>query len=99
MYSTLTLALAGLATIKSATAWPRTTPQPAPYLNQLAQKHGKLWFGTAADIPLLTDGAGTTETTDQAYLTIFNDTRVFGEVTPANAMKVEEQVPQPLKYC
>jgi endo-1,4-beta-xylanase len=49
-------------------------------LNTLAQRGGKLWFGTAADIP------GTAETTDTAYLKVLQSN--FGEITPANAMKV-----------
>lgn len=49
-------------------------------LNALAQRAGKLWFGTAADIP------GTAETTDTAYLKVLQQN--FGEMTPANAMKV-----------
>lgn len=52
-----------------------------PRLNNLAVKAGKLWFGTAADIP------GTAETTDAAYLKLLKEN--FGEVTPANAMKVQ----------
>ncbi|OOQ82961.1 Endo-1,4-beta-xylanase A [Penicillium brasilianum] len=48
-------------------------------LNKLAQRRGKHWFGTAADIP------GTAETTDSAYLKILKNN--FGEITPANAMK------------
>ncbi len=51
-----------------------------PNLNALAQRAGKLWFGTAADIP------GTDETTDAAYLKLLKEN--FGEVTPANALKV-----------
>lgn len=49
-------------------------------LNKLAQRRGLHWFGTAADIP------GTAETTDAAYLKVLR--KNFGEVTPANAMKV-----------
>nr|ACP27611.1 endo-1,4-beta-xylanase [Penicillium canescens] len=48
-------------------------------LNKLAQRRGKHWFGTAADIP------GTAETTDAAYLKVLKQN--FGEITPANAMK------------
>jgi hypothetical protein len=55
-------------------------PSP-PYLNDLAQADGKLWFGTAADIPGV-------EQQDVGYMTILNDTRIFGQVTPANYMKV-----------
>ncbi|KAJ5681457.1 Endo-1-4-beta-xylanase D [Penicillium maclennaniae] len=54
-------------------------PQDDIDLNSLAQHHGKLWFGTAADIP------GTGETTDPAYLNVLQ--KNFGEITPANAMK------------
>jgi endo-1,4-beta-xylanase len=49
-------------------------------LNELAQRRGKHWFGSAADIP------GTAETTDAAYLKVLKSN--FGEITPANAMKV-----------
>lgn len=49
-------------------------------LNTLAHHQDKLWFGTAADIP------GTSETTDSAYLNVLR--KNFGEMTPANAMKV-----------
>ena len=52
-----------------------------PYLNQIAQANGKLWFGTAADIP-------GPEQNNVEYMTILNDTKIFGEVTPANYMKV-----------
>lgn len=52
----------------------------APYLNNLAQAAGKLWFGTAADVP-------GPEQQDQEYMTILNDTRIFGQITPANYMK------------
>lgn len=50
-------------------------------LNELAQARGKLWFGTAADVP----GA---EQQDVGYMTILNDTNIFGQLTPANYMKV-----------
>ena len=53
-----------------------------PYLNEIAQSKGKRWFGTAADIP------GTGEYTNKEYMTILNDTRIFGQITPANDMKV-----------
>ena len=49
-------------------------------LDALARRNGKHWFGSAADIP------GTAETTDAAYLKVLKDN--FGEITPANAMKV-----------
>lgn len=56
-----------------------------PYLNSLAQKEGKLWFGTASDIP-------GPEQSDVEYMTILNDTNIFGEITPANYMKVIHSV-------
>lgn len=59
----------------------------SPYLNDLAQSQGKLWFGTAADIP------GTGEDTNQEYQTILNDTDIFGQLTPANSMKVSSPFP------
>lgn len=56
-------------------------PTSPPYLHELAVKAGKLYFGTATDQP------GTGEDTDITYQTILNDTRIFGQVTPANGMK------------
>lgn len=50
-------------------------------LNDAAKAKGKLWFGTAADIP----GA---ERKDKYYMAEFNNTHDFGEATPANIMKV-----------
>lgn len=50
-------------------------------LNDAAKKAGKLWFGTAADIP------GTQEPEDFYYMQEFNNTHDFGEATPANTMK------------
>lgn len=52
----------------------------APFLNNIAQNAGKLWFGTAADVP-------GPEQQNLEYMTILNDTRIFGEITPANYMK------------
>jgi hypothetical protein len=49
-------------------------------LNTLAQENGKIWFGTAADIP-------GPEQEDLDYMTILNDTGIFGQLTPANYMK------------
>ncbi|CAK4034090.1 glycoside hydrolase family 10 [Lecanosticta acicola] len=57
-------------------------------LNAAAKKSGKLWFGTAADIP------GTNEINDPYYMKEFNNSRVFGEATPANAMKFDATEPQ-----
>ena len=49
-------------------------------LNDAAKQAGKLWFGTAADIP-------GDETSDKYYMKEFNNTHDFGEATPANIMK------------
>jgi len=57
---------------------PATGP---PYLNDLIRAKGKLWFGTATDIP-------GPEQQDQEYMTILNNTHLFGQLTPANSMKV-----------
>lgn len=51
-------------------------------LNDAAKAAGKLWFGTAADIP------GTGEAEDPYYMAEFNNTHDFGGATPANIMKV-----------
>jgi len=59
----------------------------APYLNNLAQAAGKLWLGTAADVPGV-------EQQDKEYMTILNDTRIFGQITPANDMKWQFTEPQ-----
>lgn len=63
-----------------AQAVPKNQERNNYNLNTLAQARGKQWFGTAADIP------GTGETTDAAYLKILKSQ--FGEITPANALKV-----------
>lgn len=57
-------------------------------LNDAAKAAGKLFFGTAADIP------GTGETTDKYYLKEFNNKHDFGEATPANIMKFVYTEPQ-----
>lgn len=67
-----------LASITQAA--PHFGDQKAIDLNILAQHRDKLWVGTAVDIP------GTSETTDSAYLDVLR--KNFGEMTPANAMKV-----------
>ena len=54
-------------------------------LNKAAKKAGKMFFGTAADIP------GTAEDEDVYYLRAFNNAKDFGEATPANAMKVRHK--------
>ncbi|OJJ50009.1 hypothetical protein ASPZODRAFT_57984 [Penicilliopsis zonata CBS 506.65] len=52
----------------------------APYLNSEAQAKGKLWFGTAVDTT-------SAEVDNSDYMTIFNDTNIFGQTTPGNTMK------------
>lgn len=71
-----------VASACSCLVTPTSTPSAGPYLNDLAKEAGKLWFGTAADIP------GTAETTDPDYLAVFTNPHNFGEATPANTMKV-----------
>ena len=51
-------------------------------LNDYARKAGKLYIGTAVDIP------GTNETTDKYYRAELANRNDWGQVTPANAMKV-----------
>ncbi|KAE8447270.1 hypothetical protein EG329_010964 [Mollisiaceae sp. DMI_Dod_QoI] len=71
------------STTSSATA----SSTALPYLNELAQQQGKLWFGTAADIP------DTAEASDPAYLQILENGKIFGEMTPANVMKFQYTEP------
>jgi endo-1,4-beta-xylanase len=63
-------------------------PLAPPYLNDLAQAAGKLWFGTATDQP------GTGEDTNILYQEILNDTHIFGQITPANMMKFVNTEPE-----
>jgi endo-1,4-beta-xylanase len=93
MHSSFATVLLALASLKTAIAAPnqiRTDQKHRPtgprYLNDLAQANGKLWFGTAADIP------GTAEQTDKEYLRILTSSRNFGEITPANMMKVRTPI-------
>jgi endo-1,4-beta-xylanase len=54
-------------------------PLASAQLNQLAQKAGKVYFGTATD---------TGELTNSQYLSILSDNKEFGQLTPANGQKV-----------
>jgi len=54
-------------------------PLASAQLNKLAQQAGKLYFGTALDNPSLNN---------TKYMSILNDTREFGQLTPANGQKV-----------
>ena len=49
-------------------------------LNDLAKATGKLYLGTAADIP-------GPELSDVGYMTVLNNSHEFGQLTPANYMK------------
>lgn len=65
-------------------ASPSRTKDPslaAPYLNQAAQRKGKLFFGTATDIPGV-------EQQNVEYMRILNDTKIWGQLTATNYMKV-----------
>lgn len=53
-----------------------TATAKSPGLNDAAKAAGKLFFGTAADIP------GTGEAQDPFYLKEFNNKHDFGEATP-----------------
>ena len=71
-----------LALLQTATAQTSTSAAPTATstvsLNMAAKSAGKLYFGSATDNP---------ELTDMAYVTILNDTAMFGQLTPANSMK------------
>ena len=58
----------------------------AAQLNELAQKAGKLYFGTATD-----NG----ELSNTTYLSILSNTSQFGQLTPGNGMKV---LPPPFPF-
>lgn len=62
-------------------------------LDDAARAAGKLWFGTAADIP------GTGELEDVYYMAQFNNTHDFGGATPANVMKVRTSSSPPPHRC
>ena len=54
-------------------------PLATAQLNELAKEAGKLYFGTATD-----NG----ELSNTTYFNILTDTKEFGQLTPANGMKV-----------
>ncbi|KAB5532761.1 glycoside hydrolase superfamily [Coniochaeta sp. 2T2.1] len=60
-------------------------PLASAQLNKLAQKAGKLYFGTATD---------TGELTNSQYVSILTDTDEFGQLTPANGQKWQFIEPQ-----
>lgn len=63
-----------------------TYPSPTKELNEYAVEAGKLYFGTASDIPPVDDQGA--ELYDEGYMSLLNDTRMFGQRTPANIQKV-----------
>ncbi|KAG8213287.1 glycoside hydrolase family 10 protein [Butyriboletus roseoflavus] len=67
----------------NASAAPTATSTVA--LNMAAKAAGKLYFGSATDNP---------ELTDTAYVTILNNTRMFGQLTPENSMKWDAIEPE-----
>lgn len=75
-------ALAGLAAIVEAAPLVQRQDISPPYLNDAAQVAGKLWFGSAIDTT-------SAEYQDQAYMTVFNSSRLWGQTTPGNTMKWE----------
>ena len=85
MHSSLATVLVALTSLQTIVAAPHRPTGPR-YLNSLAQSNGKLWFGTAADLPNLD---GTAEQEDKEYLRILENIKNFREITPANAMKVK----------
>ncbi|KAK5116132.1 hypothetical protein LTR62_008458 [Meristemomyces frigidus] len=72
-------------TVPTTTLLATATGHP---LDVAAKAAGKLWFGTAADIP------GTGEAQDPYWAAEFNSTD-FGEATPANIMKFVFTEPEP----
>jgi endo-1,4-beta-xylanase len=54
-------------------------PLVSAQLNRLAKEAGKLYFGTATDNP---------ELVNSTYVSILTDKDEFGQMTPANGMKV-----------
>lgn len=69
-----------LSAPKPRSGCPRPPSSPPP-LNVLARAAGKDFFGTASDIP-------GPEQDNAAYMAILEDNKIFGQLTPANGMKV-----------
>ncbi|SJK98053.1 related to Endo-1,4-beta-xylanase [Armillaria ostoyae] len=61
----------------SASASAATASSTTP-LHSAALSAGKLYFGSATDNP---------ELTDEAYVTILSNNKMFGQITPGNSMK------------
>lgn len=71
-----------------------TATAKSPGLNDAAKAAGKLFFGTAADIP------GTGEAQDPFYLKEFNNKHDFGEATPVRDLgRRRADMSQPTEIC
>lgn len=66
------------ASASSSASLPGSTAR-VPGLNAVAKGAGKLYFGTATNANEFQD--------DPVYGAIINNTRQFGQITPANVMK------------
>lgn len=76
------LLLAAVDVVSAAPKAPAPKAPAQPALNNLIKDKGKKYFGTATDL-YGTPG----EATDTQYQTLLNNTKEFGQQTPANAMK------------
>ena len=91
-YTTTTATTTPTTSVSATTTSLNTDPYPTSTLlgsdtqglNDLAKATGKVYFGTAADIP-------GPELSDVGYMTVLNNTHEFGQLTPANYMKVSCQ--------
>ncbi|KAL9623478.1 MAG: hypothetical protein Q9160_002158 [Pyrenula sp. 1 TL-2023] len=72
------------------------TPSATKELNDYALEAGKLYFGTASDIPPVDDQGA--ELYDQAYMALLNDSHMFGQRTPANIQKWMFTEPSPGEF-
>ncbi|KAI7189094.1 glycoside hydrolase family 10 protein [Hortaea werneckii] len=79
--STMSTTMSSSSRTRPSTTLTATATATGSGLNDAAQDAGKLYFGTAADIP------GTGEAQDPYYMREFNNTHDFGQATPANIMK------------
>lgn len=66
-----------LALASAVACAPTNKPESGPQLNLIAKQQRKLYFGSATDNP---------ELNDTAYTAIL-DSKMFGQITPANSMK------------
>lgn len=81
-----------LAVAATSGAFPgRGPPKGYRGLNDYAKDIGKVYFGTAADIP-------GPELQDNAYIAVLNNAHEFGQLTPTNYMKVFVLLGLPAPY-